>query len=206
MTPESLPREPWFHELEEALAAHPLASRVDDPREIKEAAVALILRAGAPVDLLLIRRAEMEGDPWSGHMALPGGRRDPEDPDSIGTAVRETVEEIGLDLNSRGRYLGKLSDLVPGNPRLPPLRIIPHVFAIRDAGSLQLSTREVEEVVWAPLESLTDPETNRTVPIDLGYIQKEFPAFVLNDRVVWGLTHRILSEFLHILAPLRHLP
>src|SRR5262245_25433216 len=96
------------------------------------AAVAAILRdRGGEAEVLLIRRAKKATDPWSGHMAFPGGRQDPEDLDLLHTAVRETKEEIGLDLLPDRNLVGRLDDLaaiVRGNR--VGLVIAPFVFAI----------------------------------------------------------------------------
>ena len=81
--------------LRRRLAEH--RPRVEDDPELLWAAVAIVL-APDPDAVLLIRRAERAGDPWSGHMALPGGRYEPKDPDLLGTALRETVEEVGVAL------------------------------------------------------------------------------------------------------------
>src|SRR3954471_20072145 len=101
------------------------------------AAIALVLRPGVGVgmdgepELLMIKRAEAEGDPWSGHIACPGGRMDPGDHDLAATAVRETLEETGIDIDRDGRLLGHLDDLSPRSPFLPPLVIRPYVGLVR---------------------------------------------------------------------------
>ena len=81
-----------------------------------EAAVALVF-AGRDGDLRLcfIRRATHPRDPWSGQMALPGGRATPADASLCAAAVRETHEEVGLSL-ARARYLGAL----------PPIALVRH--------------------------------------------------------------------------------
>lgn len=62
---------------------------------------------------MFIKRAAREGDRWTSHVALPGGKRDPEDEDDKATAVRETSEEIGLDLNGRdAMFVGNLPERV----------------------------------------------------------------------------------------------
>src|SRR5207253_2021742 len=96
------------------------------------AAVAAVFRAGADdqPELLMIKRAEHEGDPWSGHVALPGGRMDPRDRDLEQTAVRETWEETGIDIERDGYVLGRLDDLAPRMPVLPPLVIRPFVAVV----------------------------------------------------------------------------
>ena len=74
------------------------------------AAVALIVdtaRSTQDPDIVFIERAAHEGDPWSGHVAFPGGRCESEDDGPSATAVSETREEIGIDL-SVGHLLGRL--------------------------------------------------------------------------------------------------
>ena len=90
------------------------SSAVTSTRIPSDAAVSVVVRANRHLDLLLIKRARSERDPWSGHMALPGGRRDPEDRDLEATASRETLEETGLDLAGVGTPLGRLDLLTPG--------------------------------------------------------------------------------------------
>ena len=79
----------------------------------RRSAVTLLIRehTGRGVEILMIERSERQGDPWSGHMAFPGGRIDESDAHSFAAAKRECHEEIGLDVDCHGRYLGRLSDL-----------------------------------------------------------------------------------------------
>jgi 8-oxo-dGTP pyrophosphatase MutT (NUDIX family) len=161
------------------------------------AAIALVLRpsaANAP-ELLMIRRAEYEGDPWSGHIACPGGRMDAADPDLAHTAIRETFEETGVDLARDGRILGPLDDVAPRTPALPPLVIRPFVAVVsRDA--LATPSDEVAEAFWVPLAAFLEPAAwvRAVVPIrNVG--QREVDAFRYGEFVVWGLTHRALTQF-----------
>ncbi len=161
----------------------------------RQAAVSLILRQGREVEALLIRRAEAKGDPWSGHMALPGGRRDPADPDLLHTARREALEETGVALEKTGALLGFLDPLKPSTYRLPPLSIYPFVFAVPAETEAVLCSREVAEVLWVPLSGLFSPGAESTVPIPLGDITRDFPCLRLDGRVIWGLTYRVLQDF-----------
>jgi 8-oxo-dGTP pyrophosphatase MutT (NUDIX family) len=181
--------------LRDRLAVHrPVVDDRGDP--LIWAAVAVIL-APDPESLLLIRRAERAGDPWSGHMALPGGRQDPDEPDLFTTAVRETAEEVGLTL-SREHLIGTLDDVVPRTPVLPPIAVRPHVFALSHRPLLSLNP-EVAAARWVPLDVLLHPEIYDSVRLDIRGESREFPAYRLDDAIVWGLTERILSSlFVHL--------
>ena len=122
------------------------------------AAVSLVLRGGPELEVLLIRRAESEGDPWSGHMALPGGRRDDSDTDLQATAIRETLEETGVCLAGSGVPLGSLPPLIPSTSRLPPISIFPFVFGVEPNTPAEVASPEVAEVLWASLSLLRSPE------------------------------------------------
>lgn len=158
------------------------------------AAVSAVLRPGvSDTEVLLIRRAEHPGDPWSGHMAFPGGRHDPADPTLLMTARRETLEEVGLDLADGARLLGAL-------PRIPAvargkrlgLAIAPFVFELqRDA---QLTpNHEVSEVLWAPLGPLMAGERDIRHAYDWQGQRVYLPAYDVDGRAVWGLTYQMLQ-------------
>ena len=157
------------------------------------AAVAVVL-APEPDALLLIRRAERVGDPWSGHMALPGGRQDPADPDLFSTAVRETVEEVGLALG-RAQLFGSLDDVVPRTPVLPPIAVRPFVFGLAHRPLLSLNP-EVAAARWVPLDLLLHPETYNSVELEVRGENRVFPAYRVDDSIVWGMTERIVTHLL----------
>jgi 8-oxo-dGTP pyrophosphatase MutT (NUDIX family) len=162
-----------------------------------QAAVALILAPGdaGRLELLLIKRAEHPGDPWSGQMALPGGRRDPEDRDLLATVARETREEVGVALTPHG-LLGELDDLHPRTPLLPPVVVRPYVFGLRHRPSVRVSA-EVALYVWVPLAELASGRTRTVVTIP-GRDQP-FPAYRVGDHAVWGMTERIITPFIDLL-------
>jgi len=165
------------------------------------AAVALLLRSAAPdPELLLIRRAEREGDPWSGHMALPGGRASPMDTDLAATAVRETREEVGIDPARQGALLGALDEVTPRSARAPSIVVAPFVFAVH-ASAPVVANHEVETALWVPLGELLRPEAVTEYLHELAEgATLAFPAFDARGYVVWGLTHRILTGFLELYA------
>jgi 8-oxo-dGTP pyrophosphatase MutT (NUDIX family) len=191
--------DPRFGALREAISAY--ASDAGDPEpeaeEMLHAAVALIVRSRAELEVLLIKRAKREGDPWSGHMALPGGRRDPSDASLLDTAARETREEIGVDLASVGVHLGRLEVVRPLSQRLPRITVTPHVFGVPADTPATVASAEVEAVHWVSLDVLRAPETRDQVEIPLpGGARGRFPCLRVVDDVVWGLTYRILEDFL----------
>jgi 8-oxo-dGTP pyrophosphatase MutT (NUDIX family) len=163
----------------------------------KEAAVAAILRArdGADAEILLIRRAVNPGDPWSGHMAFPGGRRDPDDASLLATAIRETREEVGLDLAIHGDVLARLPDVAAiAKGKRIGMNIAAFVFALRHEGEALLAPNdEVAETVWAPLGPLARGERAGVYPYRYEGIDLELPSIDVGGRIVWGLTHKMLS-------------
>jgi 8-oxo-dGTP pyrophosphatase MutT (NUDIX family) len=179
------------------------AKPVDAP-EARPAAVALVLLPvqETGIEVLLIRRAERPDDPWSGQIALPGGRQEPSDPDLVTTAIRETREETGVDLSNAER-LGALDDLYPRTPTLPPVRVRPFVFALTTRPPL-VTSDEVQRAFWVPLARLTEPGVLRDVTLTLRGAKRTFPAYLVGDRgseVIWGMTERILTPFLALIGP-----
>ena len=124
-------------------------------------------------------------------MALPGGRQDPAEPDLVATAIRETAEEVGLDLRPE-HLLGTLDDVVPRTPSLPPIAVRPYVFTLDRRPELTLNP-EVAAARWIPLDLLFHPDTYHSVLVEIRGESREFPAYRLDDSVVWGMTERILS-------------
>lgn len=198
MSTGPLETDPRFWVLSEALASY--AGDANDPLvledEVVQAAVALVLRAKDPLEILLIKRATSERDPWSGHMALPGGRRDATDADAIDTARRETLEETAVDLLGLGRALGRLDDVRPSSVRLPKLTISPFVFGVPTHVEATVASREVEQVFWVSIDALRAPHTRSSLSIPLPGGPREFPSFRIHGEHVWGLTYRILEQFL----------
>jgi 8-oxo-dGTP pyrophosphatase MutT (NUDIX family) len=192
--------DPRFGVLRTALSgAGPGDSDRPDPSiDRMEAAVALVIRGGADLDFLLIKRATSKRDPWSGHMALPGGRWEQSDTGLLHTARRETHEETGVNLEVVGSPLGRLEDVVPSSPRLPPMRIAPFVFGVPEGTEANVASSELESVHWVSLDLLRAPETSTEVHIELPGLSKRFPSYQVVGEHVWGLTHGILTGFLEV--------
>ena len=192
--------QPDVARLARALAERPGVIAVPDPGA-RLAAVALILRAGqaGEPELLFIRRAEHPGDPWSGHVAFPGGRKDPSDATLEATAMRETLEETGIDLARDGVLIGRLDDLQPRTPTLPPVVVRPFVAAILPRVTLTLND-ECADAFWAPLAWLRDPASRLESVVRVRDADMRVPSYRRGEHVIWGMTERILQQFLSYLA------
>jgi 8-oxo-dGTP pyrophosphatase MutT (NUDIX family) len=186
-----------LHRLQERLAR--ASNAADENPNLLWAAVALIV--APPESLLLIQRAERQGDPWSGHMALPGGRRDAVDQDLLATAIRESSEEVGISI-SREMLIGALPDVVPRTPTLPPIAVRPFLLAVPSRPALVLNS-EVASATWVSLDDLVRPEAHGQVNVDIQGSRREVSAFLLEAGVVWGLTERILSGLVRHLTEVR---
>ena len=193
---------PDVRRLRAALAARP-GIRIDASDGLRRlAAIALVLRPGmgqgeaADPELLMIKRAEAEGDPWSGHVACPGGRMEPGDHDLEQTAVRETWEETGVDLARDGQVLGALDDISPRTPTLPPIIVRPYVAVVKPELEIVQSS-EVAEAFWVPLAALRERAAWGTAMVTVrGAGERQVAAFRHGPYTVWGLTERVLRQFL----------
>ena len=190
-----------LQELRRALTAHNASMALDLPAQVRAAAVAAVLRqAPGGAEVLLIRRAEHERDPWSGHMALPGGHHAATDADLVATALRETREEVGLQLDREAEWIGFLGRARVHAGARPGFEIQPLVFALARDVELRPDPREVKAVVWAKLDELLSPVTHISVayPGAGGGELPRLPAFDVQGHVVWGLTYRILTDLLSV--------
>jgi 8-oxo-dGTP pyrophosphatase MutT (NUDIX family) len=180
------------------------------PREpgCSEAAVALVL-AGPADDLHLcfIRRAEHPLDPWSGHMALPGGRACDDDPSPRHVAERETLEEVGLAIGEE-HWMGALSDVfvrIGGGPRTMVLSAWVYYLG-EELAPMVIADEEVAEAFWIPLSHLWDPGNAGSLEWERGGKNLLYPAIRFQGHAIWGLTFRVLTLFSDVLdLPLPHL-
>jgi 8-oxo-dGTP pyrophosphatase MutT (NUDIX family) len=193
---------PRIEEIRHALAGHrPALVERDSERH---ASVALVLRegGGSSAEILFIERAEKEGDPWSGHMAFPGGRVDLPGESPEQAARRETLEEVGLSLEGAER-LGRLDDLEGRSAgRSAGMVISAFVYHLAQPGELVKQASEVREAFWVPLRHLVEPD-RRVLRAFHGTGSFEFPGIVVGqpDRhVVWGLTYRFLEVLFRALG------
>lgn len=181
-----------------AIADHAPPRTPEPSGPFRRASVALTLRQGARgPELLMIKRAEHEGDPWSGHMAFPGGKTDPTDDGPLHTARREAREELGLRLEG-ARVLGEL------NPLLSPTvqtRVRPHyvhgfVFGIPGLASPLVPNDEVASVHWFGLDRMLQGEGRGTFPYQWRGADLQLPCFRLDGQLIWGMSLRLIDDLL----------
>lgn len=162
----------------------------------RHAAVALILRHHSDqLQMLIIRRATHDGDPWSGDLAFPGGKVDAEDATAQAAAEREALEEVGLNLTAAD-YLGQLDDL-PG--AFLPVRISCFVYFLPHPVVFSLN-HEVADYQWLPLERFHEEERHRRMSFPFRGRVTAQPVVDLIDEapVLWGITHRLISQFFEL--------
>ncbi len=157
--------------------------------------MALILRETASgLELLFIHRAEHADDPWSGHVAFPGGRAEPSDRDLVATAIRETREEIEIDLLRCGERLGALDEVrAMARGRPVDLAIRPYVFRLSQPVEPRPSP-EVRSIVWLALDELLGPRWRSTLERTYQGVPVQLPCFRIDDHLIWGLTFRMFEN------------
>ena len=165
------------------------------------AAVAAVLRPGTDgAELLFIHRAENPDDPWSGHMAFPGGRVDPGDAGPLAAVLRETCEEVDLDLEAIGERIGRLSDVAAmGRGRPMSMVISPFVFTIESTPTL-MPNHEVSEVLWVPTSFIVDYSNREKMPYRYGDLSLELPCYRYRGRLIWGMTLGMVDELLSLVS------
>jgi 8-oxo-dGTP pyrophosphatase MutT (NUDIX family) len=184
-------------DIAERLARHKYQRQhVAGPRT--RAAVAMIIRElPDDLELLFIERAADARDPWSGHLAFPGGKVEQgEQPRQA--AERETREEIGLLLESE-RYLGRMSDIVGANL---PVRVSCFAYAAVSTEIHPVVSPEVRDVFWVRLSDILDPDRHQVALVGFSEKSLEVPAIILpqlGKPVLWGITYRLVMQFLEII-------
>ncbi|HYB76519.1 MAG TPA: CoA pyrophosphatase [Nitrososphaerales archaeon] len=161
------------------------------PGELRRASVAVILKEPKAPSVLLIKRAERSGDPWSGQIAFPGGKAQAGDVFLRGTAVRETREEVGVDLERDADFLGYFLRFTTHTKTMD---VFPTVFLLNTEPALT-PNEEVSSCKWVKLASLTE-ERAASAHVELQVENREMPALLVDDYLIWGLTLRILLSLL----------
>lgn len=160
------------------------------------AAVALIFREmHDEPEILLIRRADREGDPWSGHIAFPGGRMELGDSSTQATAERETLEEIGLDLTQHGECLGNLEPEFPAKRSLgAPLLVVPYIYTLDGEPDQFMLNHEVAELHWVKISPMLRHRNLTKFKFEHEGRSHSFPGFDINGHTLWGMSFRMLNR------------
>lgn len=163
----------------------------------RRASVAVILNSREAPKLLLIKRAEMVGDPWSGQVAFPGGKSQEADGTARDTAIRETREEVGIDLSASSEFLGYFRSF---RTHTGTMEVIPSLFLLRGTVAVR-TNEEVSSYRWVGLDRLLSSEASSSQKVNFQGKIREVPAFRVGDYIVWGLTHSIISSLLSAKTP-----
>lgn len=194
--PEYLNKNYTLLEIEEMFRHHKLRKKYSEGRS--RAAVALIIRElPGDLEMLFIERAKVEHDPWSGHLAFPGGKVEMGE-QVRQAAERETLEEIGLDLGAE-RYLGRMSDIVGANL---PVRVSCFAYGVTTASAQPNISPEVRDVFWVKLSDILKPELHQKVLVGFEGTKLKVPSIVLpqaDKPVLWGITYRLVMQFIDII-------
>lgn len=199
------------------LLCEQLRSKLADPDQsqplnavVGQAAVALVLRQHMDAaELLIIKRAIIPGDHWSGNLALPGGRWQAKDPDLLFTAMRETYEEVGIALSGGGQALGRLETIQARNPLIPQIDVTPFVFAapadfhiVEHGGQAQplALNDEVAAAFWVPVNYLKSKGRSEIFEMIVEGSARTWPAYPSEHGLIWGMTERMLTSFLELVS------
>ena len=169
----------------------------------RRAAVAIVLRPQKKdTEALFILRSVKKGDPWSGHMAFPGGHQDDSDSSLKAAAERETMEEVGLDLVRHGSYIGEI-DWVQAKPRGRNLDMVvaPFVYELTEPVDQFTTNYEVADVFWGSLSDMHAGKYHTTHDFRESGETQKFPGYEVSDEIVWGLTYRMLELLFMVLDP-----
>jgi len=177
---------------------------------LRRAAVALVLRRNlSEAEMLVIKRSVSERDHWSGHLALPGGRVEEGDASLLAAAVRETFEEVGINLDAGGEVLGRLGVVEPKSPLVPRVSVAPfvavapaeyHVWREGEVTPPLVLSEEVAAAFWVPVSRLRAGGRSDVFRMVFAGVEREWPAYPSEHGPIWGITERILTEFLGVMS------
>jgi 8-oxo-dGTP pyrophosphatase MutT (NUDIX family) len=196
MIPDHQQTQQTFLEIAEFLHHHSFKKQYAEGRT--RAAVAMIMRElPGDLEILFIERATDKHDPWSGHLAFPGGKVE------IGeharqAAERETQEEVGVDLGAE-RYLGRMSDIIGANL---PVRVSCFAYGVVTDSAKPIVSPEVRDVFWVKLSDILRPDRHKMSMVGFSGASLKVPSIVMpqSDKpVLWGLTYRLVMQFLEII-------
>ena len=181
----------------ETLLTQRSSNQITREGDYVHAAIMMILKQSDPgYSLLFIKRPDNDRDPFSGHMAFPGGRMELDDNSKLDTAVRETLEEVGININRSARVLGALDDVNPNNPRARNYVVTPYLSVLEEEVDITPDANEVEKTIWVPMHHLVDDKNTQVrIRVRDGREVKDY-AYNYDQYLIWGMTGRVLHQFL----------
>lgn len=187
-----------IEELEKLLKSRPPA-KIEDRDDFVHAAVMMILgESPEGLSMLFIKRRESDIDAFSGHMAFPGGKMKEGDESKLAAAIRETHEEVGVDLYASGRVIGELDDINPNNPRANNFIVTPYLSVLREEVPIIPNLYEVEAALWIPVGHLLDDKNFAVRMRERNGKLVEDYVYSFGKYIIWGMTGRILHGFFSI--------
>ena len=167
------------------------------------ASVMIILKENRESDysILFIKRPQNAEDVFSGHMAFPGGKMKEGDGNKLQTAIRETLEETGIDIFKKGKILGELDDFNPINPKASHYIVTPFLSLLIKDTEIK-PNEEVDEAIWIPISHLKDEKALEIRIVEKLSMGVKDYVFHYKDYVIWGMTGRILCKFLSLVGHL----
>ena len=167
------------------------------PSHYRQAAVAVILRESRDgLRMLFIQRTAHPGDPWSGHMAFPGGRVDPEDESPLAAARRETMEEVGIFLEDR-HYVAPVQEIqASARGSRMELIVFPFVFYWDGDSELIHAADEVAATVWVPVDLVLDQTRHTTFMNQYEDKTVQMNCIEYEGYRIWGMTYRMIQNLI----------
>lgn len=192
---------PSSNDLDQNISNH-RARKIPGRHRMVRSAVCVLLRQHHGEDeVLLMRRAIREGDPWSGHVSFPGGRMDAADDTALDAAKRELHEEVGYCAES-AEPVGRMSDVVTRrHEAMRPMIVTPYAFRVPADSEFQMN-HEATETFWCPISFLADQANRDEMEWKLGKKPLEvpitLPCYFYEGRRIWGLTLLMLDELVKL--------
>jgi 8-oxo-dGTP pyrophosphatase MutT (NUDIX family) len=160
------------------------------PWDYAKAAVAIFIKPSKlDLELFFVKRAEVDDDPWSGDMAFPGGKKNPQDATLVDTAIREVLEETNIDLTDK-EALGFMEPIYSSVQQ--NLAVQPVIYIFENYPKVELNY-ELTKYIWAPLSEIKNGKTNAIIK---GW---DGPVYQIQGETIWGLTYRMLEKLLELL-------
>ena len=170
-----------------------LLKETSDQQDANAAVGILLKPIMEDFEVLFVKRVERKTDPWSGQIAFPGGKYDPEDNNLKDTVIREIFEETGINLQEDS-FLGVL-EAVESKPKRN-IKILPFIAFLKKRPVIKLNENELDKYFWIPYRKIVSS-------IGVANLNnRNVPAYFLEEEIVWGVTYRILGKFNEIINSL----